>query len=93
MPNFDKDQIITLTAQNGEKIPCKVVAEIIYEAVIYLILTPTIPVPGMNDGEAVIFELNLGAKPSEQLKVVTDEKILKAVNERYLEGLKKEQAK
>ena len=35
MPNFDKDQIITLTAANEEKIPCKVVAEIIYEAVIY----------------------------------------------------------
>ena len=78
----EDDDIVTLLSATGEKIDFVEIAGIAYKGHFYAILQPVVLLPGMNDDEALVFEVTR-ADGNDRFEVVTDEEIIDAVFAEY----------
>jgi len=78
----EDDDIVTLLSATGEKIDFVEIAGIAHKGHFYAILQPVVLLPGMNDDEALVFEVTR-ADGNDRFEVVTDEEIIDAVFAEY----------
>ena len=83
------DDIITLRSANGEDIDFIEIAGIAHEGKFYLIMQPVELLDGMDDDEALVFEVSRGEDGEDKFSIVTDDEILDIVFEKYNELLDK----
>ena len=79
----ENDDIITLMTADGEEVNFIEVAGIAYKGKFYAILAPEEPLEGMDDDEALVFEVTRGANDEDSFSIVTDDDILDAVFAEY----------
>ena len=79
----DQDEIITLLNENGEEIDFIIAAGIAYGGKFYLILQPVELLPGMEEDEALVFEVKRQADGTDSFTLELDNAIIDAVFEEY----------
>ena len=89
---FADDDIITLTTADGEEVDFVEIAGIAHKGKFYAILQPVELLEGMEDDEALVFEVVRNADGSDGFNVVLDDEIIDAVFEEYNRLLEKAQA-
>ncbi|MBE5741914.1 MAG: DUF1292 domain-containing protein [Clostridiales bacterium] len=73
------DEVIILKSADGEEIEFEDVASINYEDKFYKILAPVTPVEGMQDDEALVFEVVAVDDENDQFNIVLDEDVIEGV--------------
>ena len=86
---FADDDIVTLLSANGEEIDFVEIAGIAHNGKFYAILQPVELLDGMDDDEALVFEVSRGEDGEDKFSIVTDDEILDIVFEKYNELLDK----
>ncbi|MBQ9370423.1 MAG: DUF1292 domain-containing protein [Clostridia bacterium] len=79
----ENEDRITLVSASGEEIDFIEVAGIAHDGKFYAILAPEEPLEGMDDDEALVFEVTRGATGEDSYNIVTDDDILDAVFAEY----------
>ena len=77
------DDIITLTTESGEEVDFVEIAGIAHKGKFYAILQPVELLDGMDDDEALVFEVVRNADGSDGFNVVLDDEIIDAVFAEY----------
>ena len=80
---FADDDIITLTTADGEEVDFVEIAGIAHGGKFYAILQPVELLEGMDDDEALVFEVVRNADGSDGFNVVLDDEIIDAVFAEY----------
>lgn len=78
-----EDDIITLTTADGEEVDFVEIAGIAHDGKFYAILQPVELLDGMDDDEALVFEVVRNADGSDGFNVVLDDEIIDAVFAEY----------
>ena len=86
---FADDDIVTLLSANGEEIDFVEIAGIVHNGKFYAILQPVELLDGLDDDEALVFEVSRGEDGEDKFSIVTDDEILDIVFEKYNELLDK----
>jgi hypothetical protein len=81
-PSPEDDGIVTLLSANCEKIDFLEIAGITYKGHFYAMLQPVKLLPGMDDDEALIFEV-LRADGGDRFEIVLDDEIIDGVFAEY----------
>ena len=89
---FADDDIITLTTADGEEVDFVEIAGIAHNGKFYAILQPVELLEGMDDDEALVFEVVRNADGSDGFNVVLDDEIIDAVFEEYNRLLEESEA-
>lgn len=79
----DNDDIITLLSADGEEIDFVEIAGIAYNGRFYAILQPAELLEGMDDDEALVFEVSRNKDGEDKFEIVLDEDIIDHVFEEY----------
>ena len=79
----DDDDIVTLLSADGEEIDFVEIAGIAYNGRFYAILQPVELLNGMEEDEALVFQVSRGADGEDKLEIETDERIIDAVFKIY----------
>lgn len=82
-PMQENDDIVTLTSATGEEIDFVEIAGIAYKGHFYAILQPVQLLPGMNDDEALVFEVSRTEEGNDRFDIVLDEALIDAVFAEY----------
>ena len=83
MDQFEEDNdIVTLMSATGEEIDFVEIAGIAYKGHFYAILQPVELLDGMNDDEALVFEVTR-ADGNDRFEIVVDDEIIDAVFAEY----------
>ena len=77
------DDIVTLMTESGEEVDFVEIAGIAHNGKFYAILQPVDLLEGMDDDEALVFEVVRNADGSDGFNVVLDDEIIDAVFEEY----------
>lgn len=81
--NEDEDCIITLRTSDGEDVDFIEIAGIAYNGKFYAILQPVELLDGMEDDEALVFEVSRGEEGKDDFAIVIDDEIIDGVFEEY----------
>ena len=87
-----EDDIVTLTSADGEEVDFVEIAGIAHNGKFYAILQPVELLEGMDDDEALVFEVVRNADGSDGFNVVLDDEIIDAVFEEYNRLLEESEA-
>ena len=79
----DDDDIVTLLSANGEEVDFVEIAGIAYRGRFYAILQPVELLEGMDDDEALVFEVTRAPNGSDNFNIVLDDRIVDAVFKEY----------
>ena len=79
----DEESIITLLTASGEELDFIEVAEIAHEGKLYAILQPVELLDGMDDDEALVFEVIRGDGDADSFNIVLDDEIIDIVFAKY----------
>ncbi len=79
----DSDDIVTLMSANGEEIDFVEIAGIVYKSKFYAILQPVELLEGMDDDEALVFEVSRKEDGSDSFQIELDDEIIDAVFSEY----------
>ena len=79
----NEDEIITLTGQDGEDIDFVEIAGIAHKGKFYAILQPLELLEGMDDDEALVFEVGKNPDGSDNFTIVLEDDIIDAVFAEY----------
>ena len=77
------DDIVTLIGQDGEEIDFVEIAGIAHKGKFYAILQPVELLEGMDDDEALVFEVGKNPDGSDKFEIVSDDEIIDAVFQEY----------
>ena len=77
------DDIVTLTSADGEEIDFVEIAGIAHEGKFYAILQPVELVEGMEEDEALVFEVSRNEDGEDSFSIVLDDDIINPVFETY----------
>ena len=80
---FADEDIITLTTADGEEVDFVEIAGIAHKGKFYAILQPVELLEGMDEDEALVFEVVRNADGSDGFNVVLDDEIIDAVFAEY----------
>ncbi len=80
---FEDDDIVTLLSADGEEIDFVEIAGIAHEGRFYAVLQPVELPEGMEDDEALVFEVSRTPDGEDKFEIVTDDGIIDAVFEEY----------
>lgn len=84
MNRFEEDDdIVTLMSATGEEIDFVEIAGIAYKGHFYAILQPVELLDGMDDDEALVFEVTRGTDGNDQFNIVLEDEIIDAVFAEY----------
>lgn len=94
MNQFEEDDdIVTLTSATGEEIDFVEIAGIAYKGHFYVILQPVELLDGMDEDEALVFEITR-TDDNDRFEIVLDDEIIEAVfteyNKLYNEAMNRE---
>ena len=89
---FADEDIVTLMTESGEEVDFVEIAGINHKGKFYAILQPVELLEGMEDDEALVFEVVRNADGSDGFNVVLDDEIIDAVFEEYNRLLDEAQA-
>ena len=79
----DDDDIVTLLSADGEEIDFVEIAGIAYNGRFYAIVQPVELLNGMEEDEALVFQVSRGADGEDKFEIETDERIIDAVFKIY----------
>lgn len=79
----DDDDIVTLINGDGEEVDFLQIAGIAYKGKFYAILQPVELTDGMDDDEALVFEVRRGKDGEDNFEIELDDDIIDAVFEEY----------
>ncbi len=79
----ENDDIVTLTSADGEEIDFVEIAGIAYKGNFYAILQPVELLDGMDDDEALVFQVTRGTDGSDSFSIEMDESIIDGVFAEY----------
>lgn len=82
-PMQDDDDVVTLLSATGEEIDFVEIAGIAYKGHFYAILQPVELLEGMDDDEALVFEVVRTEDGNDSFHIVLDDDIIDAVFEEY----------
>ena len=89
----EDDDIVTLTSVTGEEIDFVEIAGIAYKGHFYVILQPVELLDGMDEDEALVFEITR-TDDNDRFEIVLDDEIIEAVfteyNKLYNEAMNRE---
>lgn len=77
------DDIVTLLSATGEEIDFVEIAGIVYKGHLYAILQPVEFLDGMDDDEALVFEVTRGTDGNDQFSIILDDEIIDVVFAEY----------
>lgn len=81
---YDEDDgVITLLTADGEEVDFIEIAGIAYNGKFYAILQPVELLDGMDDDEALVFEVSSGEDGTNNFAIELDDTIMDAVFEEY----------
>lgn len=80
---MEDDGIVTLLSATGEEIDFAEIAGIAYKGHFYAILQPIVLLEGMEDDEALVFEVTRAGNGDDQFTIVLDDDIIDAVFAEY----------
>ena len=83
MNPMQDDDVVTLLSDKGEEIDFVEIAGIAYKGHFYAILQPVELFEGMDDDEALVFEIIRAENGSDSFHIVLDDDIIDAVFEEY----------
>ncbi len=84
MNQFEEDDdIVTLMSATGEEIDFVEIAGIACKGHFYAILQPVELLDGMDDDEALVFEVTRGTDGNDQFNIVLEDEIIDAVFAEY----------
>ena len=86
------DDIVTLMTESGEEVDFVEIAGIAHNGKFYAILQPVELLEGMDDDEALVFEVVRNADGSDGFNVVLDDEIIDAVFKEYNRLLEESEA-
>ena len=86
------DDIVTLMTESGEEVDFVEIAGIAHNGKFYAILQPVELLEGMDDDEALVFEVVRNADGSDGFNVVLDDEIIDAVFAEYNRLLEESEA-
>ena len=89
---FAEDDIITLMTDDGEEVEFVEIAGIAHKGKFYAILQPVELLEGMDEDEALVFEVVRDADGNDGFNVVLDDEIIDAVFAEYNRLLDESQA-
>lgn len=78
-----EDDIVTLLSADGEEVDFVEIAGIALDGKFYAVLQPVELLEGMEEDEALVFEVGRNADGSDNFTIVTDDDIIDAVFEEY----------
>ncbi len=81
--DFEDDDIVTLLSADGEEVDFVEIAGIAHKGKFYAILQPVELLDGMDDDEALVFEVSRGRDGEDSFNIVTDDDIIDAVFKEY----------
>jgi len=84
------DDRIVLSGANGQEIEFTEIAGIAHKGKFYAILQPVKLLEGMNENEAIVFEVTRGSDGRDNFQVCLDDEIINAVFKEYLRLLDEE---
>ena len=79
----DEDNIVTLLTGDGEEVDFVEIAGIAHQGKFYAILQPVELLDGMDDDEALVFQVKRGPDGEDKFEIETDDDIIEAVFEEY----------
>lgn len=88
---FEDDDIITLISPDGDEIDFVEIAGIAHEGKFYAMLQPVELIEGMQEDEALVFEVGRDDDGNDSFNIVTDDDILDIVFKKYNELLDSEE--
>ena len=80
--NDDKNDVVTFTAADGSTVDFIEIAGINLDGHFYAILKPVVPLPGMSEDEALVFE-GKNVDGQSQFNIVVDSDVIDAVFDEY----------
>ena len=80
---MNENETVTLYGADGNELKFKPVASVPLEGSIYSVLAPLEPIPGMNDNQALVFEVKELEGGRAALNIVTDTAVVYRVFEAY----------
>lgn len=80
---MNEEEAVSLYDANGREMKFKKVASVPMDGTMYAVLAPAEPVPGMNDNQALVFEVRELAGGKAALNIVTDLSVVCQVYEAY----------
>ena len=89
---YENDDLITLKSADGEDIDFVEIAGIALNGKFYAILQPVELLEGMDDDEALVFEVSRTADGEDSFTIVQDDAITEAVFEEYYKLLDEAEA-
>lgn len=89
---YENDDLITLKSADGEDIDFVEIAGIALNGKFYAILQPVELLEGMDDDEALVFEVSRTADGEDSFTIVLDDDITEAVFEEYYKLLDEAEA-
>ena len=89
---YENDDLITLKSADGEDIDFVEIAGIALNGSFYAILQPVELLEGMDDDEALVFEVTRTADGEDSFNIVLDDEITEAVFEEYYKLLDEAEA-
>ena len=89
---IDEDEVITLFDDEGKPVNFYEVACIEYKNEFYALMQPVEPLEGMDADEALIFKVKEEDEENDVFEPVTDESILEAVFNEYLNAVAEAEA-
>lgn len=92
-PQNDDDDIVTLTSADGEEIDFVEIAGIALRGKFYAILQPVELLEGMDDDEALVFQVTKDRNGEDHFEIETNDAIVDAVFEEYNRLLDEEMGK
>ncbi len=84
---IDEDEVITLFDDDGKPVKFYEVACIEYKGEFYALMQPVEPMEGLGEDEALIFKVREEDEENDVFEPVTDEAVLDAVFNEYLNAL------
>ena len=86
--DYDDDEIVSLTSEKGEEIDFIKIADIYYQNNFYAILQPCELLDGMDEDEALVFQVTNASGDDKKYNIVMEDSIVDAVFEEYNRLLK-----
>ena len=80
---MEEDDIVTLLSSTGEEIDFVEIAGIAHNGQFYAILQPVELLDGMEEDEALVFQVSRGENGEDKFEIVLDDEIIDAVFEEY----------
>ncbi len=83
LENWEDDEVVSVELDDGTKMDFIEIAGIAYKDRFYAILQPTVPPEGMEEDDALVFEVYRDEEGNDKFKLEHDDDVIEAVFKEY----------